>query len=255
MELPAVALASLFAALLSFFTGFGLGTLLLPVFALFMPVPEAVALTALVHVANSFLKLGLTARHVEWRIVWVFGVPAVFAALAGAWLLLRVSGAEPLFTYTFAGRTFAVTPVKLLVGVLLAVFALAEASPAQRRVTFAPRWLAIGGAMSGFFGGLSGMQGALRSAFLVRAGLSKESFVATGAALACLVDLSRLGVYAPVLREASLNRPALGVALVAAASGAIAGSLLLTKIPLAVVERLVAGFLFAAAIALMTGAI
>ena len=33
---------------------------------------------------------------------------------------------------------------------------------------------------SGFFGGLSGMQGALRSAFLARAGLSKEAFVASG---------------------------------------------------------------------------
>lgn len=255
MELVVIAVAALFAALLSFFTGFGLGTLLLPVFALFMPVPEAIALTAVVHVANGFLKLGLTARHVVWRVVMVFGAPAVVGAIAGAWILLSVSNAEPLLTYSLAGRSFAMTPVKLLVGVLLAAFALAEAMPALKRVTFAPRWLAVGGILSGFFGGLAGMQGALRSAFLVRAGLTKESFVATGAALASLIDLSRLGIYSQALQEATLSRPALGVALIAASAGAIAGSLLLSKVPLAFVERLVAGLLLAAALALMAGLI
>jgi hypothetical protein len=33
-----------------------------------------------------------------------------------------------------------------------------------------------------------------RAAFLARAGLSAESFVATSAVIACLVDISRLGV-------------------------------------------------------------
>jgi len=38
-------------------SGFGLGTLLLPVFALFFPLPVAIAATALVHLANNFFKL------------------------------------------------------------------------------------------------------------------------------------------------------------------------------------------------------
>lgn len=45
---------------------------------------------------------------------------------------------------------------------------------------FPPHWLPLGGLLSGFFGGLSGNQGALRSAFLLKAGLSKEAFIATG---------------------------------------------------------------------------
>ena len=48
----AVALAALFAAGLTLYSGFGLGTLLLPVFALFYPVEVAVAATAMVHGAN-----------------------------------------------------------------------------------------------------------------------------------------------------------------------------------------------------------
>jgi len=55
--------------------------------------------------------------------------------------------------------------------------------------------LFVGGAVSGFFGGLSGHQGALRSIFLVRSGLSKEGFIAMGIIIACLVDLTRLPVY------------------------------------------------------------
>ncbi len=38
--------------------------------------------------------------------------------------------------------------------------------------------------MTGFFGGLSGMQGAMRSAFLAKSGLGKEAFIATGAVIA-----------------------------------------------------------------------
>jgi hypothetical protein len=38
-------------------------------------------------------------------------------------------------------------------------------------------------------------QGALRTVFLIRANLSKESFIATGVVIACIVDVIRLSVY------------------------------------------------------------
>ena len=82
-----------------------------------------------------------------------------------------------------------------MVGLLLLLFASAELLPRFRDVSFGPRYLPLGGLLSGFFGGLSGMQGALRSAFLARAGLTKEAFVGTGVVVACLIDVSRLGVY------------------------------------------------------------
>ena len=40
--------------------------------------------------------------------------------------------------------------------------------------------------MSGFLGGLSGHQVALRSAFLIKCGLTKESFLGSGIVIACL---------------------------------------------------------------------
>ena len=58
-----IALSSFFVAGLTFFSGFGLGTLLLPLFALFFPVPVAVAVTAVVHLLNNLSKVVLVGRH------------------------------------------------------------------------------------------------------------------------------------------------------------------------------------------------
>ena len=44
---------------LTLFSGFGLGTLLMPAFAIFFPVEVAVAATAIVHLANNIFKAGL----------------------------------------------------------------------------------------------------------------------------------------------------------------------------------------------------
>ena len=73
---------------LTFFSGFGLGTLLLPAFALFLPIEHAVALTAVVHFLNGLFKLGLVARHADLAIVLRFGVPAIIASFGGALVLL-----------------------------------------------------------------------------------------------------------------------------------------------------------------------
>ena len=53
MHYVAVCLAALAASGLTLFSGFGLGTLLMPVFALFFPIEVAVAQTAAVHFANK----------------------------------------------------------------------------------------------------------------------------------------------------------------------------------------------------------
>jgi len=255
MEYLVVSVAALGAAALTFFTGFGLGTLLLPVLALFVSVEMAVALTAVVHLVNGFFKFALVSRQVAWRIVAAFGIPAVAASLLGAWLLLQLAETPPLQVYSVAGHAFSITALKLAIGLLLGLFALAEIVPALKALTFAPRHFALGGALSGFFGGLSGMQGALRSAFLVRAGLTKGQFIGTGAAISCLIDLSRLGVYWPAIRATTFDRALLGAAVAAALAGALLGSVLLEKVAARAVELLVAALLFGVSLGLVSGAL
>jgi uncharacterized protein len=240
---------------LTFFSGFGLGTLLLPAFAVFFPVEQAVALTAVVHFLNGLFKLMLVGKFASRQVVLRFGVPAVAAAFLGAWALAWLSHFGDVYAYEAFGRTLHVTPVKLAIGALLLAFALIELVPRWRDMTFGPRYLVVGGALSGFFGGISGMQGALRSAFLTRAGLTKEAFVATGAVIACLIDFTRLGVYSTSLAEQydRLDSGLLLAAVAAAFAGALLGSYFLKKVTMSGIQRLVAGLLLLVAAGLMTG--
>jgi hypothetical protein len=58
-----VCVVALIVAALTLFSGFGLGTLLMPAFAIFFPVTVAVAATAAVHLANNLFKVA----HLEFR--------------------------------------------------------------------------------------------------------------------------------------------------------------------------------------------
>lgn len=255
MSYVVICAVAFMASGLTFFSGFGLGTLLLPAFALFVPVEQAVALTGVVHALNGVFKLGLVRKSIDRRVLLHFGVPALAASFVGALLLARLADAPALITYELAGSARAVTPVKLAIGALLLGFAGLELSARFSRVAFPPRCLPLGGLLSGFFGGLSGMQGALRSAFLVRAGLTKDAFIATGVAIAVLIDLSRLGVYIPtVLTEGpDLDRLLLTAAAASAFAGAAFGNRYLRKLTMAHVQRLVAALLFAVGVGLISG--
>ena len=91
MEILLVCLAAFFASLLTFFSGFGLGTILMPVFALFFPLEMAIALTGVVHLLNNLFKMYLMGKESNWKIVIKFGIPAVISALIGAWFLMSFS--------------------------------------------------------------------------------------------------------------------------------------------------------------------
>lgn len=252
-----ICLAAFLASGLTLFSGFGLGTLLLPVMALFFPIDLAIALTAVVHALNNLFKFWLLGRHADKGVVVKFGLPAILSALAGAWVLLWLSDLQPLFIYQVWGREVQVTVVKLVVATLIAVFALAEMAPAGARFSLPPRYLPLGGILSGFFGGLSGHQGALRSPFLLRAGLTKESYIATGVVIALMVDIPRIIIYGLNLPGLSLegNHGLLTAAVLAAFSGAWLGNRLLKKVTLRMVQLLVAAMLLAIAGALASGLI
>jgi uncharacterized protein len=251
-----VSLAAFVTALLTFFSGFGLGTILTPVFALFFPIELAIALTGVVHFFNNVFKLLLTGRAIDWPVLLRFGLPAVGAALVGAWLLLHITDLPPLYRYTLGTRSLEVTPVKLVISLLLIGFALLDLlPPLTGRLRFGHEKLAWGGLLSGFFGGLSGHQGALRSAFLIRSGLSKEAYVATAIAIACFIDFTRIAVYATRFANTGL-RDNLGLVLsatLAAMAGALLGNRLLRKVTLELIQKLVAVLLLLISVALASG--
>ena len=246
---------ALLASALTFFSGFGLGTLLLPAFVLFFPIEQAVALTAVVHFLNGLFKLALVGRHADRKVVLRFGLPAIVASFLGAVVLVWLAGVAPLFSYSAFGQLLSITLVNLVIGLLLLFFASLEFLPRFRTLSFGAQFMPLGGVLSGFFGGLSGMQGALRSAFLSRAGLTKEAFIGTGVLVACLIDFTRLGIYFSSLAKegASLDYSLLAAAVLSAFIGTMLGNKYLKKSTMLGIQRMVAVMLFMVALGLITG--
>ena len=255
-----VALAAFLAAGLTMYSGFGLGTLLLPVFALFFPAEMAVVATAMVHGANNVFKVSLLGRYADRDVVLKFGLPAIIAAILGALLLGWLSRSGTSMTVEVNETAyFNITPVKLSIGLLMIGFALFELLPRFRSLQFERKYLPLGGTLSGFFGGLSGHQGALRSAFLAKAGLDTDGFVGSNAVIGFLVDLTRISVYVGLFAAAGgrvSDFSAWSLVMTGALSafcGVLLGKRFLHKVTMTSVQTLVGILLFGVGLALVIG--
>lgn len=246
-----IAATSFGASMLTFFSGFGLGTILMPVFALFFTLPEAIALTAIVHLLNNLFKVTLIYTHIEKNTLVRFGIAAVPFAFAGAFALSYLD-ADPFYIGSFYSFSW----LKITIGLLLIFFSLFDLIPTLSKFYMDKKYLTLGGAISGFFGGLSGHQGALRSAFLIKVGLFKQSFIATGIALACLIDISRLLIYGSViggLRFDNNNAILLTIAVLSAFAGAYLGNRFLNKINISWLQKLVGALLIIYGVLMILG--
>jgi uncharacterized membrane protein YfcA len=255
MEIIIISITAFATAVLTFFSGFGLGTILTPVFMLFFPVELAIALTGIVHFFNNMFKLILVGRNASIEILIRFGIPAVIAAFLGSFVLLSISNISPLFTYNAFGKEFEVYPIKFIISLLLIFFATMDLIPYLQKLQFGKDKLILGGILSGFFGGLSGNQGALRSAFLMKVGLSKEAFIGTAVVVSTFVDFTRLGVYATRFEKSGLieNLDLVIWATLSAISGAYLGNKLLKKVTLKFLQVLTAILLILISIGLGSG--
>ncbi len=252
-----IPLFSFLASALTLVSGFGLNTILLPVFTLFFPVPAAVALTAVVHLLNNLTKLAFFGKHADRNRVLLFGLPALGAAFLGAKVFIGFSHFDPVLHYSLLGREIAVLPVKIVIAGAMIFFALEDFIFREKKRSGGELHWILGGLLSGFFGGLSGHQGAFRSSFLVKSGLPKESFIGTGVVIACLVDLARLFVYRSLFNPAQLreNSALILLAFVPAFLGIFLGSYWVKKVTFQRVRQIVTGMLLFIALGLAAGLI
>jgi uncharacterized protein len=255
VELFIVCFTALLASALTLFSGFGLGTLLMPVVALFFPLELAIAMTAMVHLANNLFKIGLLGKKADRTVVVKFGLPAIAAAFVGAVLLLYLGEAEPIYEYEALGSNQQVSIIKLVIGTLIVLFVVLELSPTFSRTALDRKWLPLGGVISGFFGGLSGHQGAFRSMFLLKAGLEKEAFVATGVVLAVMVDIARMVIYgADISTQGDVIEWTLVIGgSLSAFTGAYVGAKMLKKVPFRSIQLIVSALLMLVGFGLIAG--
>ncbi|HPQ81197.1 MAG TPA: TSUP family transporter [bacterium] len=262
MEYLIVAVASFAVSALTLYSGFGLGTLLMPVFALFFPVDAAVAATAVVHGANSLFKVAVVGREADRSLIIRFGIPAIFAAFAGAAALGLMANLGSIASYRIGSHAALVTPLKLVMGLLMVAFAAFELAPPLRKLEFSRKYLVLGGILSGFFGGLSGHQGALRSAFLAKVGISTGAFVGTNAAIGFMVDLARIATYSFLFLGGGIGAslegsawPLVVTGIGCAFAGVLSGRRFLHRVTMESVQLLTGVMLAAIAIALAAGII
>ena len=255
MEILIISIVTFFAAILTFFSGFGLGTILTPLMMVFFPVEVAVAFTGVIHFSNNIFKLFLVGNYVNKEVFIKFGIPAIIAAFIGSFILFNINSNIVVYSYNLLGNFKEVSLIKFIVSLLLIFFALIDLVPFFGNLKFNKKSLPIGGVLSGFFGGLTGNQGALRSAFLIKVGLEKKVFIGTTVFISFFVDLTRLGVYSTNLININLSdHYVLGIFVISSGIvGSLIGNKLLTKVTVSGIRILVAILILLLSLGLLLG--
>jgi uncharacterized protein len=208
-------------------TGFGIGSLLTPLLASRWGTPLAVAAVSIPHLAATALRCWLLSASFDRRVLLRFGATSAAGGLLGALLQSRLGG--PQVTVAF--------------GAVLALAGITGVTGLSQRLRFGRKTAWAAGALSGFFGGLVGNQGGIRSAALLGFDVDRQAFVATATAVGVIVDGARMPVYAfAYAGELAARWAPIAAATAAAVAGTLLGARLLRGVPESAFRRLVSAF-------------
>jgi uncharacterized membrane protein YfcA len=225
-----VSLAALVAGAIASIAGFGIGSILTPLLAAFIGTKAAVAIVSVPHFIATALRFGLIREHLDRRVLLTFGITSGVGGLVGALLHVRLRSAALGYT----------------LGVLLVFAGITGVTGVASRMRFGTTTGWIAGALSGVFGGLVGNQGGIRSAALLGFDVRKEAFVATATAIALLVDVFRMPVYAVTQwNDLRASWALMSIATTGVVIGTIAGQPLLRRIPPATFRTIVSAIILA----------
>jgi uncharacterized membrane protein YfcA len=222
--------AAMLAGGIASLAGFGIGSILTPLLAMQMGTKLAVAVVSIPHFIGTAVRFVLIREHVEKRVLLSFGIASAGAGLAGALLHAR-------FNNSVLGY---------ILGALLLFAGIMGITGLSKRLRFEGVAAWITGALSGAFGGLVGNQGGIRSAAMLGMRISRESFVATATAIALIVDIARIPVYAATQGKQVLGLwPVLSLMILGVVVGTVTGGRLLRHIPEPLFRRVVSAMVFA----------
>jgi uncharacterized protein len=210
-----VLLVSIVAGGVAGISGFGIGSLLTPMFAVRYGTKLAVAMVSVPHLVGTAARFIGLRKQLDRRIFVHFGLMSAAGGLAGA--LLNAHAGSPALGIVF--------------GCMLIFAGISGLTGFFDRMHFGRRAAWLAGALSGFFGGLVGNQGGIRSAALLGFNIRKEALVATATAIALAVDAARMPVYLAVEGRGILKAwPLLAIAIAGILLGTFWGVRLLRKI-------------------------
>ena len=172
-------LLTIFAAFIGTITGFGLSTIMIPAMLLFYPLPLTLLFVGIIHLFGDVWKIILFKRGANWKLILAFGIPGILFSYLGASISLTVS---PLL-------------LKRLLGAFLLMYVVFLLYKTTWKIPETGRTSILGGSLSGFFAGIFGVGGAIRSAFLSVYNLPKEVFIFTSGMIALFIDITRVSKY------------------------------------------------------------
>ncbi|HEY4523432.1 MAG TPA: sulfite exporter TauE/SafE family protein [Candidatus Paceibacterota bacterium] len=179
METFYIALLTLIAATMGTITGFGTSTLMIPVLVIFFPPVEAIFLVAIIHWFGDVWKVSLFRQGFNVRLLVLFGLVGLATSFLGAFISL---GANEQILLR-------------LLGAFLVGYALFLIFQGKFKVPAGNAMAISGGALSGFFAGMFGIGGPIRSMFLSAFDLPKAVYIATAGAIGLTVDVTRIIAY------------------------------------------------------------
>lgn len=231
-------LAAFFAIVVGTVAGFGTSTIFLPVALLFMDFKSALVLVAITHLsanagATTFFRHGL-----DRRLIVLFGIPSILITIIGA------------YSVSYVPQNVLV----ILLGVFLVIFSVFFLLKPNYKVSATKNNTIIGGAISGFLQGLLGIGGPIRGAFLISYDLEKFKYIATLAAIAVIIDLTRIPIYLTSNILDSQYYYYIPVLIILGIIGAYIGKKIVAYIPQTVFKKFVlVAIAFASGILILSG--
>lgn len=168
-----------FAGILGTILGFGTSTLLLPLSLLFFEFKTALVLVAFFHLFSNIWRITFFRKSLDKKLIIYFGIPSVLLAGIGA-SLVNYLPSEIL---------------TLILGIFLFTTSLVLITTSKFNIKLNNKNTIIGGGFSGFFAGIIGTGGAIRSLFLTSFALKKNIYLATTAIIALITDVTRIPIY------------------------------------------------------------
>ena len=219
---------ALVAGAIASVSGFGIGSLLTPTFAVVVDTKVAVAAASIPHLAGTAWRFWTLRAHVDRHVLWTFGLASAAGGIAGA--LLHAYATSSALTVVF--------------GALLLFVGVTGITGVSKQWRFHGPLGWIAGAASGVFGGLVGNQGGIRSAALLGFDLARDAFVATATAIALFVDFARMPVYLATQHERlAAIATLIGSATAGVLVGTVSGARILRRVPEATFRRVVSALL------------
>ena len=224
------------AGMIASVAGFGIGSFLIPLVSIRTGAKIAIALASLPHFLGNGFRFWILKSKVNRKILIRFGSLSAVGGLTGALLHIFVSNL-----------------LQIIFALMLVLAGVLGVLPVSERLRFGKTSAAVIGLASGFFGGLVGEQGGIRSVALLNFDVGKEAFIATATATALIVDAVRMPVYfLTQYNQVDQFLIILIFSSIAVVAGTLTGNVVLKKIPEESFKRIVSFLILLLGIFMLT---